>query len=197
LPSFFQLEISSEPVKIPGQTRKRQFLLPNSTPDSAPLIYPCHFSGLFVQWPKLASRKPNALRSCAETQSLLVPTGTYVLVKRFSSKEERRRVVASLFTHSCAPGPFIGFENHLNYIHAKGCPLNPILSKGLWLFLNSTLLDSYFRQFNGHTQVNATDLRNIPFPNKSQLMEMGKLVGNTTLSQEEIDSILESHLNHE
>jgi adenine-specific DNA-methyltransferase len=36
-------------------------------------------------------------------------------------------------------------------------------------FLNSTVLDVYFRQFNGHTQVNATDLRNLRYPSRSQL----------------------------
>ena len=55
----------------------------------------------------------------------------------------------------------MGFENHLNYFHKKGRGIDMPLARGLAAFLNSTLVDAYFRQFNGHTQVNATDLRSL------------------------------------
>ena len=41
-------------------------------------------------------------------------------------------------------------------------------------WLNSTYIDEKFRLFSGHTQVNATDLRNIPYPNIKKLEELGK-----------------------
>jgi adenine-specific DNA-methyltransferase len=91
---------------------------------------------------------------------LLVPKGTYVLVKRFTSKEESRRVVAAVYAPERIDAEQVGFENHLNYFHRKGGGLPVTLAKGLAAFLNSTLVDLFFRQFSGHTQVNATDLRN-------------------------------------
>ena len=60
------------------------------------------------------------------------------------------------------PGP-VGFENHVNYIHVNGLDLMRSMAKGLWARTRSAL-DLYFRQFNGQTQVNATDLRNVRFP---------------------------------
>ena len=63
-------------------------------PGTVPLIYPCHFNGGTVHWPKLEARKPNAILDNDETGPWLVPSGVYLLTKRFTSKEERRRLVA-------------------------------------------------------------------------------------------------------
>ena len=59
-----------------------------------PLLYPCHFNGGTVHWPKLEARKPKAILDNDETHQWLVPSGVYLLTKRFTSKEERRRLVA-------------------------------------------------------------------------------------------------------
>jgi adenine-specific DNA-methyltransferase len=174
--------------------RAREHLRQEPSKSTAPLIYPCHFQGLFVRWPKLPAKKPNAIESNSDTASLLVPAGVYVLTKRFTSKEERRRVVGCIYAPDrVAPGP-VGFENHVNYIHANGRGLEMALAKGLWAFLNSSPLDMYFRQFNGHTQVNATDLRNVRFPTVVQLCGMGSRIGDDTLQQEQIDEIVTEEL---
>jgi adenine-specific DNA-methyltransferase len=156
----------------------------------APLIYPCHFDGLFVSWPKVNSRKPNAILDNAGTQSLLIPAGVYVLTKRFTSKEERRRVVACIYDPSRVQAEHVGLENHLNYIHASGRGIDMTLAKGLWAFLNSSPLDLYFRQFNGHTQVNATDLRNVRFHSAEQLRRIGHQILEESIGQEKIDQLI-------
>jgi len=175
--------------------RARAFIRQEPESGTCPLIYPCHFSGLFLKWPKERSRKPNAILDNDQTQSLLIPAGVYVLTKRFTSKEERRRVVACIYDPAHAPGQHVGFENHLNYIHADGRGLDITLAKGLWAFLNSSILDLYFRQFNGHTQVNATDLRNVRFPTTAQLRRIGSVVGEDLLEQQDIDGIVTRELN--
>ncbi|MBI4026554.1 MAG: Eco57I restriction-modification methylase domain-containing protein [Verrucomicrobia bacterium] len=131
---------------------------------TVPLLYPCHFNGGTVHWPKLEARKPNAILDNDETRPWLVPSGVYLLTKRFTSKEERRRLVACLFDPDQVKAKWIGFENHLNYFHANGHGLERSLAVGLYAFLNSTVVDQYFRRFSGHTQVNATDLRTLTYP---------------------------------
>lgn len=64
---------------------------------TVPLVYPCHFNGGTVHWPKPDARKPNAIIDNADTRPWLVPSGMYLLTKRFTSKEERRRLVACVF----------------------------------------------------------------------------------------------------
>jgi adenine-specific DNA-methyltransferase len=85
-------------------------------------------------------------------------------------------------------------ENHLNYIHAGGKGLDMPLAKGLWAYLNSSVLDLYFRQFNGHTQVNATDLRNVRFPAARQLRAIGNQIGDSGPGQDEVNQIVAREL---
>jgi len=174
--------------------RAEPFLRQHSCRGTVPLIYPCHFEGGFVRWPKDNVRKPNAIVASDETRELLVPSEVYVLVKRFTSKEERRRVVACVYDPRRVSAEAVGFENHLNYFHAKGHGLPMTLAKGLAAFLNSTLVDVYFREFNGHTQVNATDLRSLRYPASDQLERVGRLVDDPAIDQQELDRIVEKEL---
>lgn len=164
-------------------------------PETVPLIYPAHFdSSGFVAWPKVTGKKPNALLRTADTLPLLVPAGAYVLTRRFSAKEERRRVVAAVYDPDRLPPLPVGFENHLNYFHRDGAGLPMALAKGLAAFLNSTLVDTYFRQFNGHTQVNATDLRSLPYPRFSKLQALGERIGDEFPVQTVLDQLIDEGL---
>lgn len=170
--------------------RTRDNLRANPTRGSVPLIYPCHLKAGEVAWPLTDGRKPNALALNASTSRLLVPSGTYVLVKRFSTKEERRRVVATLVTAERLAGDWWAFENHLNYFHSNQNGLPQDLAAGIAAYLNSTQLDRYFRVFSGHTQVNATDLRILPYPSVPQLQQLASTVGSAVTNQALVDRAL-------
>jgi len=174
--------------------RAREHIRQKPEEGTCPLIYPCHFDGLFVTWPARRGRKPDAIREDDQTQSLTIPADVYVLTKRFTSKEERRRVVACIYDPVRVGSQRVGLENHLNYIHAGGKGLDMLLAKGLWAYLNSSILDLYFRQFNGHTQVNATDLRNVRFPTADQLRAIGSQIGDRGPGQDDIDQIVTREL---
>lgn len=153
--------------------RAREFLLDEVNKKSVPLLYPTHFSRDGIEWPK-PGKKPNAIVAAPETMWSLVSTGNYVLTKRFTSKEEKRRIVARVLESDRFPHKLVGLENHLNYFHAGGKGLDADLAFGLAAYLNSTIVDVYFRQFNGHTQVNAGDLRMMRYPDAEKLRLLGK-----------------------
>ncbi len=175
--------------------RARPFLRHDAGPKTAPLIYPAHFDEGFVTWPKPGGRKPNALVRCRETEALLVESDFYVLARRFSTNEERRRLIAAVFDPGRVRHERIGFENHLNYYHQNGAGLPPVLAVGLAAYLSSTLVDAYFRQFNGHTQVNATDLRSLSYPSRRQLETLGKKIGDEFPTQTKLDRLVDQVLN--
>jgi adenine-specific DNA-methyltransferase len=153
--------------------RTREHLRASPQVGSVPLVYPQNIRTGSVKWP-LTGRKPQGLIFTEETSSLLLPNEHYVLVKRFTSREEPRRVVAAVSSPSDYPGEnFVAFENHLNVFHRKGRGLDRALAEGLAAYLNSNLVDAFVRQFNGHTQINATDLREIRYPSAATLRALG------------------------
>lgn len=168
--------------------RAKEHLRKKATLTSVPLLYAQHFDHHRTVWP-IESKKPNAIERNEETERNLWPGGTYVVVRRFSSKEERRRVVASLVRPDSLGNPEkIGFENHLNVYHEDKHGLSEDLAWGLFVYLNSTAVDDHLRRFSGHTQVNATDLKNIRYPSEKRLKGLGAWAKlQTSLTQEEID----------
>jgi adenine-specific DNA-methyltransferase len=163
--------------------------------DTAPLLYPHHFSGGTLCWPK-PHKKPNALQLAldgnkCDVSKWLMPRGHYVLVKRFSAKEERRRLVAYYLSYEALEAAHIGFENHWNVFHIGKHGMDEDTAIGLSTFLNSTILDEHFRVFSGHTQVNATDLRNMRYPSREQLRNLGQHAKDQPNDQATIDRLLE------
>lgn len=161
-------------------------------PGTVPLIYPGHLSMTGTVWPVPGLKKPNAIMRNEQTEKWLYPNGFYCLVRRFSSKEEKRRVVASIVDPAAfGDHSVLGFENHMNLFHENKRGLPEALARGLVVFLNTTAVDEHFRRFNGHTQVNATDLKLMKYPSRDKLIELGKwAMQQETLTQELINAKL-------
>ncbi|OYD93474.1 adenine methyltransferase [Nostoc sp. 'Peltigera membranacea cyanobiont' 213] len=173
--------------------RAKEYLRTNAESNTVPLIYPVNFSNGYIEHPKI-TKKPQAIVSLEKTKNLLIPNEHYVLCKRFSSKEEKRRIVAVVYDADQFNYASVGFENHLNYFHKSGRGLSLTLARGLAVYLNSTLVDAFFRLFNGHTQVNATDLRKLKYPNLEQLLSLGTAIKEQFPSLREIDELIENQL---
>ena len=173
--------------------RAKEYLRPLLKEGNIPLIYPVHFSWGYIKYPTV-TKKPQSLVKTEETANLLVPNEHYVLIKRFSSKEEKKRVVAAVYDANTINTKWVGFENHLNYFHQNGQGLSLTLARGLAIYLNSSLVDSFFRLFNGNTQVNATDFRNLNYPKLEQLLWLGEQINNLFPSQENIDTLIQKEL---
>lgn len=158
---------------------------------SIPMIYQDNFNKGLIDWP-IETMKPGVIVEDDSNFKRLRESGIYVLVKRMTAKEEKKRIIAAVFNNTNNPIQKVGFDNKLNYYHIGYKSINNLnLAKGLCLFLNSSLVDFYFRTFSGSTQVNVADLKGIRYPSIENLERMGSLYIGNLPSQEMIDKILE------
>ncbi len=184
------LEVSTGPVV---DFRAKELLLSKPDDKAVPLLHPVNFQDNQLKWPKDTKKANSIMVTERSRKHLWANKGSYVVTRRFSAKEENRRIVASLY-NSDLPGQLIGFENHLNVYHVNREGFSQILATGLNIYLNSTFVDRYFRQFSGHTQVNAADLRSLRYPDRIVLERIGETYLGKALSQHEVDAIIDAEL---
>ncbi|WP_338931791.1 N-6 DNA methylase [Streptomyces netropsis] len=168
--------------------RNREHLTEDLSADGVvPMIYQANVCGGEIEWPQRPGKKPQGfLPSTEAARKLLLPEGHYVVIKRFSAKEEKRRVVAGVWKHH---GP-VALDNKTNYLHEKKGPIDPQLAHGLMLWLNSSTLDAIFRTFSGHTQVNAGDVKTLPFPSRDDLVRLAENAPEWLPEQAKLDALV-------
>jgi adenine-specific DNA-methyltransferase len=183
------IKVSTGPVV---DFRFKEHLRAMPEPGTVPLLYPAHFDSTMVNWPLEGIRKPSAILHNQTTERWLYPSGYYCVVRRFSSKEEARRIVPGVVDPTLfGDATMLGFENHLNVFHQNRGGLPEQLARGLYIFLHTTAVDEAFRRFNGHTQVNVKDLTLLRYPSREGLERLGAWAkGRTELTQEQVDDSL-------
>lgn len=166
------LRVSTGPVV---SFRAREYLVQGPRePDTVPLLLVHNVRRFRTEWPLLANGKPAAFRVAPGSEKMLVPALNYVLIRRFSAKEERRRLTASCFLRRTFQSRRVAIENHLNYVYHAERELTEDETFGLAGLFNSVLLDRYFRMLSGNTQVNATEIRTLNFPELAVIRAIGR-----------------------
>ncbi|MYC96906.1 MAG: hypothetical protein F4X14_18250 [Caldilineaceae bacterium SB0661_bin_32] len=184
------LEISTGPV-VPF--RATRFLSSSKEePSTVPLLWMQNVRPMRTDWPAQGTNKPQRIRVASESTKILVRDATYILLRRFSAKEEPRRLVAAPLCRGWLKADRVGLENHLNYIHGVSRPIDAELAYGLSALFNSTLLDRYFRISNGNTQVSATELRAMPLPDEKQIRSIGEAVQTRIDSENDLLGFIDS-----
>jgi adenine-specific DNA-methyltransferase len=155
----------------------------------APLLWMQNVHAMRIEWPAGVRGKPQYIRASPEAMPLLVPDRNYVLVRRFSSKEQTRRLTAAPLLAGQLGSRLVGIEHHLNYVHRPNGTLTADEAWGLAVLYNSSLLDRYFRTLNGNTQVSATELRAMPLPSLDLIREIGKIARRAADAASEVETL--------
>jgi adenine-specific DNA-methyltransferase len=191
--SSLGLQVSTGPI-VPF--RSTPFLADARGRGIVPLLWLQHVSANGVTWPLgRAFRKPEHVRASIG-ENRLVANHNYVLLRRFSAKEDRRRLTAAAYLATTFDDPAFGLENHLNYIHRAG-GMSAAEAIGLAALLQSATLDEYVRISSGNTQVSAAELRALPLPRAGVIREIARATERKRGSAaERIEQIIARSLEH-
>lgn len=172
--------------------RSRDLLRDKPTADTIPLIYSCHIKDGRVRFPQ-GKEGEYLLRG---RTGFMQPNHNYLFVKRFTAKEEHRRLQCGIYLSRYQPDYHeISSQNKVNFIDSTDSEMSECLVYGLYTIFNSTLYDTYYRILNGSTQVNATEINSMPVPPIGDIMEMGKhLLMDHDLSERHCDEILNTYI---
>lgn len=183
----YGFKVSTGPVVA---FRAKSSLRTSQGKNTVPMLWMQHIERMRVQWPR--NKKQEHIAATASTAWMLVQNAPLVVLRRFSPKEDQRRVTAAAYVGGL-PGAVLGLENHLNYIYRPGGSMTASEALGVSAYLNSRVVDAHFRAVAGSTQVNAAELRKLPLPSHDVLLAIGAAC-RPGMSLAEVDSIVESVL---
>jgi len=167
----------------------------NGTVFLAPLFWLHNVNKMSLEWPITSKNKGQFIKIEPASKSLLIPNKNYILLRRFSTKDDKSRLIAAPYFCNYAKSNFIGVENKVNYIYRKKGHLERSEVVGLCALLNSELFDIYFQIFNGNVNVSATELREMRFPPISDIKEIGnKIILSNDFSMKKVNEIINNIL---
>lgn len=164
--------------------RNKEVLRNKASDKTYPLIYSQHIKNGRVVWPV---GKENEY-ICTDRVGFLQENTNYLFVKRFTAKEEKRRLQSGIYLHSdFLEYSHISSQNKVNFIKCA----TPELAYGLFVIMNSTMYDTYYRILNGSTQVNSTEINNMPVPDIDCITAMGRELIGKELTVSNCNTIIE------
>lgn len=171
--------------------RNREILRDTEEEGAIPLFYAQHIKNGEVYFP---IQKENEY-IVTEQRGLIQENRNYLFVKRFTAKEEPRRLQCGVYLANKFPQfSKISTQNKINFIDGLLSSMSECLVYGLYVLFNSTLYDEYYRILNGSTQVNSTEINAMPVPALDIIQEMGrKIMKSNDMSEESCDRILEGY----
>lgn len=171
--------------------RNREALRDVAEEQAVPLFYSQHIQNGKVVFP--VGKEHEYL--VTEQRGLLQPNKNYLFVKRFTAKEEHRRLQCGVYLAKKYPEySQISTQNKINFIDGMR-DLSECVVYGLYVLFNSTLYDCYYRILNGSTQVNSTEVNAMPVPSMDVIEAMGKeLIAAHDMSEPVCDRILRGYV---
>lgn len=163
--------------------RTREILRNSLEEGSYPLFYSQHIKNGRVIWP--LGKEGEVIKT--NHKAFLQENSDLLMVKRFTSKEEERRLQCGIYLKQQFPQfPYISTQNKINFIKCD----SPYITYGLYVLLNSSLYDKYYRILNGSTQVNSTEINQMPVPDRNIIESMGQELMHKELSVTNCNEIL-------
>ena len=168
--------------------RNQDILRDDETVNTIPVFYPHHIQNGTIQFPK--SIKQQYLLPIRK--GIIQPNANYLFVKRFTSKEEPRRLQCGIYLKDRFPQyPYISTQDKLNFISTSSL----VTLFGLYVLFNSTLYDRYYRILDGSTQINSTEINQIPVPSLTIIDTMGEILQTkNSFTTKTCDEILSSYI---
>ena len=171
--------------------RNRDILRDEEEEGAIPLFYSQHIKQGKVQFPI----KKEHEYVVTNKKGLMQDNKNYLFVKRFTAKEEPRRLQCGVYLAKDYPQyKKISTQNKINFVDGLLTEMSECLVYGLYVLFNSTLYDEYYRILNGSTQVNSTEINSMPVPDLECIQEMGrKLMKSKDYSEANCNLILKGY----
>lgn len=160
----------------------------------SPLFWLHNVGKMVLEWPIEVRGKGQYILDILDSKNILIPNRNYIFLRRFSTKDDKSRLIAAPYFCNHTTAENIGVENKVNYIYRKKGHLDRSEVAGLCGLLNSSLFDTYFQIFNGNVNVSATELREMKIPKLDEIKTIGnKIILSNDYSMNNVNCIVNEY----
>src|SRR5690606_18402353 len=135
------IQISTGPVVAFRSRKQIQMDYKNGTITQAPLFWLQNVHKMTLTWPLALKDKGQYITLEPDSLSLLIPNKNYILLRRFSTKDDKSRLIAAPYFCNVVKASHIGVENKVNYIYRTDGIMDRVETVGLCALLNSWLFN--------------------------------------------------------
>jgi len=193
--SSFGMKVSTGPV-VPFRCKSYLKHENSNNSNCVPLLWMHNCLKMELNWPFKKTGKEDWIIDNSQSNSKTLPNQNFIILRRFSSKDDRSKLIATPHLEENFHHSRLGIENHLNYLYRPNGTLETVEVFGLSVLYNSTLFDAYFRSLSGNTQVSASELNAIPLPPIDLIKKIGaQYISLNGQGIKEIDNIVNRTFN--
>ncbi len=168
----FGMKVSTGPV-VPFRCKSHLKHRKPKNSNYAPLIWMHNCLKMKLSFPNKKTDKEAWIVDNMKSNSKTIKNQNYIFLRRFSSKDDNAKLVATPHLEEYFDHNKLGIENHLNYLYKPEGILDPEEVFGLSVLYNSSIFDAYIRSLSGNTQVSATELNALPLPPMDAIKKIG------------------------
>lgn len=168
----YGMKVSTGPV-VPFRCKSQLKHRKPKNSNYAPLIWMHNCLKMKLNWPNKKTDKEAWIYDNEQSNSKTIRNQNYIFLRRFSSKDDNAKLVATPHLEKYFAHKKLGIENHLNYLYKLEGTLEPEEVFGLSVLYNSSIFDAYIRSLSGNTQVSATELNALPLPSIDTIKKIG------------------------
>lgn len=151
--------------------KNKDRLMKSEDDGTVPLIFSSNFYKGRIVFPNLKEE----YQYVVATNGMKQENKDYLFLKRLTSKEEVRRLQPAIYLKEDIDTEEISTDNKLNFIERLDKkPIDREIIYGLYVIFSSGFYDEYYRILNGSTQVNATEINDMPIPDEEGLKKLGR-----------------------
>ena len=181
--STLNIKASTGPVVY---FRNYDFLRVIHNTEYIPLIWLNNVNIMNLDWPNDNILKPQYFKVTEKSKSVLLESKNYVLIRRFSAKGDKKRLIACHILKN-SPNGLIGLENKLNYLEKINDELTEEEAIGLSAVLCSDIYNQLFSMLNGNTNVSVSELHALYMPDLDTISNLGTYLKDEGVNEENIN----------
>ncbi|MEP2237130.1 MAG: N-6 DNA methylase [Maribacter sp.] len=181
--STLHIKASTGPVVY---FRNYPFLRKTNSNINVPFIWLNNVNQMNLNWPNKNLKRQQYFKVSKKSKSVLLQSKNYVLIRRFSAKGDRKRLIACPMLKNMTK-ELIAFENKLNYLEKVDGELREEEAVGLSAILCSNIYNQLFGMLNGNTNVSVSELQALNMPDLNTISTFGKYLKNNGINEENIN----------